>query len=190
MEKNEGSNTSKLEINSIEDDPEDVVTGNNLEAAEVQLSRKIQDLLSEASSAELEQDYNSAITNYWTAMGINNNRADIWNLLSNAYFLDGQIANADIAALEAVRLEPLTVAYTLDYLRIAQKSKLPNAFLSQLEIAYSRFPESAEIIISLARAHERISGQIATARNLYLRFIEIAPKHPLIPEAEAAVSRL
>ena len=190
LEANEGSNTSDLEIINIEQYSEDVVTGDNLEVTEAQLSRTIQELLSDASAAELEQDYNSAITNYWTAMGINNNRADIWNLLSRAYFADGQIANADIAALEAVRLEPLTVAYTLDYLRVAQKSKLPNAFLSQLEIAYSRFPESAEIILSLARAHERISGQNATARNLYLRFIEIAPKHPLIPEAEAAVSRL
>ncbi|MEC8333117.1 MAG: tetratricopeptide repeat protein [Verrucomicrobiota bacterium] len=190
LEVNEESNTSDLEIISMEYDPEGVVTGDNLEATETQLLRTIQELLSDASAAELEQDYNSAITNYWTAMGVNNNRADIWNLLSRAYFADGQIANADIAALEAVRLEPLTVAYTLDYLRVAQKSKLPNAFLSQLEIAYSRFPESAEIILSLARAHERISGQNATARNLYLRFIEIAPKHPLIPEAEAAVSRL
>ena len=123
-------------------------------------------------------------------MGLDNNRADIWNLLSRTYLIDGQIANADIAALEAVRLEPLTVAYTLDYLRVAQKSKAPDSFLTQLEIAYSRFPSNAEIILSLARAHERISGQNVTARNLYLRFIEIAPKHPLIPEAELAVSRL
>ena len=190
VESNEGSNTSDLEILSVEDDPKNIVIDDNLEASEVQLSRTIQELLSDASDAELEQDYNSAITSYWTAMGINNNRADIWNLLSRAYLYDGQIANADIAALEAVRLEPETVAYTLDYLRVAQKSKLPDAFLAQLEIAYSRFPKSAEIILSLARAHEHISGQNITARNLYIRFIEIAPKHPLIPEAEAAVARL
>ena len=187
---NEELNTSDLEIISTEKDREDIVLDDDLEATEAQLSRTIQELLSDASAAELEQNYTSAITNYWTAMGINNNRADIWNLLSRAYLLDGQIANADIAALEAVRLEPLSVAYTLDYLRVAQKSKLPNALLSQLEIAYSRFPENAEIILSLARAHERISGQNVTARNLYLRFIEIAPKHPLTAEAEAAVARL
>lgn len=186
----EESDKSYFEMASAENDTEDTGTANSLETTEAQLPRTIQELLSDASTAELEQDYKSAINNYWTAMGINNNRADIWNLLSRAYLIDGQIANADVAALEAVRLEPLTVSYTLDYLRVAQKSKAPNAFLAELEIAYSRFSDSAEIILSLARAHERISEQNVTARNLYLRFIEIAPRHPLIPEAEAAIARL
>lgn len=186
----EDSNTSDIEITNTQSDTGNIENLNSPEVTEAPKPRTIQELLSDARAAELKQDYKSAITNYWTAMGLDNNRADVWNLLSRTYLIDGQIANADIAALEAVRLEPLTVSYTLDYLRVAQKSKAPDSFLAQLEIAYSRFPENAEIILSLARAHERISEQNVTARRLYLRFIEIAPTHPLIPEAESAIARL
>ena len=69
---NEELNTSDLEIISTEKDRGDIVLDDDLEATEAQLSRTIQELLSDASAAELEQNYTSAITNYWTAMGINN----------------------------------------------------------------------------------------------------------------------
>lgn len=152
--------------------------------------RTIEELLADAETAELDRDFKSAIRKYWAAISIANNRAEIWNLLARAYLVDGQLNNADTAALEAVRLEPREVAYTLDYLRVAQRTKEPEAFLRELETAYARFPASPEITLSLARAHERISKQPETARNLYLRFIDIAPNHPLVPEARAAAARL
>jgi len=150
----------------------------------------IEELMAEAETATLDRDFKSAIRKYWAAISISNNRADTWNLLSRAYLVDGQLKNAETAALEAVRLEPRQVAYTLDYLRVAQRSKEPTAFLAELETAYDRFPASPEITLSLARGHERISKDLPTARNLYLRFIDIAPNHPLVPEARAAVLRL
>ncbi|MGZ0707277.1 tetratricopeptide repeat protein [Coraliomargarita sp. W4R53] len=152
--------------------------------------RTIEELTADAETATLDRDYKSAIRKYWAAISIANNRADIWNLLSRAYLIDGQLKNAETTALEAVRLEPREVAYTLDYLRVAQRSKEPTKFLAELETAYDRFPRSPEITLSLARGHERISQDRATAHNLYLRFIDIAPNHPLIPEARAAVARL
>lgn len=152
--------------------------------------RSIEELVADAETAELDRDFKSAIRKYWAAISIANNRPDIWNLLSRAYLVDGQLNNAETTALEAVRLEPREVAYTLDYLRVAQRIKEPNIFLRELETAYGRFPSSPEITLSLARAHERISMQNDTARNLYLRFIDIAPNHPLVPEASAAAARL
>ena len=149
----------------------------------------IEELMADAETATFDRDYKSAIRKYWAAISIANNRAEIWNLLSRAYLVDGQLNNADTTALEAVRLEPRAVAYTLDYLRVAQRTKEPANFLAELETAYARFPSSPEITLSLARAHERISLQAQTARNLYLRFIDIAPNHPLVPEARAAVLR-
>jgi hypothetical protein len=89
-----------------------------------------------------------------------------------------------------VRLSPKEVAYTLDFLRVAQRSRPAKEFLAQLETAYDRFPSSPEITLSLARAHERISKDEFVARNLYLRFIDIAPNHPLVPEARQAAERL
>ncbi|MFU8848122.1 MAG: hypothetical protein ACNA77_05335 [Opitutales bacterium] len=152
--------------------------------------KTLEELLAEAEAAEVDRDYKSAIRKYWAAISITNNRAEIWNLLSRAYLIDGQLKNAETTALEAVRLAPREVAYTLDFLRVAQRSRPPQEFLAQLETAYDRFPTSPEITLSLARAHERISQDQFVARNLYLRFIDIAPNHPLVPEARAAAARL
>lgn len=152
--------------------------------------QSIEELLADAELAERDRDFKSAIRKYWAAISISNQRAEVWNLLSRAYLIDGQINNAETSALEAVRLSPREVAYTLDYLRVAQRSKNADAFLSDLETAYDRFPSSPEITLSLARAHERISRETTIARNLYLRFIDIAPNHPLVPEARAAAARL
>lgn len=187
------STDKQVEMSGNTSDSESITLLDSISRAEEKedgRSKTIEELISNAKRAEIERNFKSAIADYWAAMGIDNNRADIWNNLSRAYLIDGQIANADIAALEAVRLEPLTITYTLDYLRVAQKSKTPYEFLAQLETAYDRFPTNAEIILSLARAHEKISKNNIVARDLYLRFIDIAPGHPLVGEAETAVARL
>ena len=150
----------------------------------------VEELMADAETATLDRDLKSAIRKYWTAISIANNRAEVWNLLSRAYLVDGQLNNAETTALEAVRLEPRQVAYTLDYLRVAQRSLPPEDFLAELETAYARFPVSPEITLSIARGHELISQDRSAARNLYLRFIDIAPNHPLIPQAQNAVARL
>ena len=150
----------------------------------------VEELMADAETATLDRDFKSAIRKYWTAISIANNRAEVWNLLSRAYLVDGQLNNAETTALEAVRLEPRRVAYTLDYLRVAQRSLAPEDFLAELETAYARFPVSPEITLSIARGHELISRDRSAARNLYLRFIDIAPNHPLIPQAQDAVARL
>ena len=153
-------------------------------------SQTVEELMADAETATLDRDFKSAIRKYWTAIGIANDRAEVWNLLSRAYLVDGQLNNAETTALEAVRLEPRQVTHTLDYLRVAQRSLAPEDFLAELETAYARFPTSPEITLSIARGHERISQDRPTARDLYLRFIDIAPNHPLIPEAQEAVARL
>ena len=150
----------------------------------------VEELMADAETATLDRDFKSAIRKYWTAISLANNRAEVWNLLSRAYLVDGQLNNAETTALEAVRLEPRQVAYTLDYLRVAQRSLPPEDFLAELETAYARFPVSPEITLSIARGHELISQDRSSARKLYLRFIDIAPNHPLIPEAQNAVARL
>lgn len=152
--------------------------------------RTLEEILAEAETAEIDRDFKAAIRNYWIAINMTESRADIWNLLSRAYLIDGQRENAEVAALEAIRMEPDEVAYTLDYLRVAQRSETPDQFLSYLETAFDRFPASPEITLSLARAYERIKKDRPAARSLYQRFIDIAPGHPLVPEARDAIERL
>ena len=152
--------------------------------------RSIDELLDEATKATIDKNYRLVISNYWQVLGIADDRDDVWNLLSRIYMMDGQFNNAETTALEAIRLSPRDANYTLDYLRAAQRSKQPEEFLADLSTAYERFPQSPEITLALARGYERIAKNNPAARTLYQRFIELAPSHPLIPEAEAAVARL
>ena len=152
--------------------------------------RSLEHILADAETATFEHNYKQAIQLYWQALGRANNRADIWNMLSRAYRFDGQAKNAETTALEATRLAPAEIDYTLDYLRVIQRTKKPEDFLAELQTAYDRFPRSPEITLSLARAYERIDGNNSTAIILYERFIQLAPNHSLRPEAQAALSRL
>jgi tetratricopeptide (TPR) repeat protein len=152
--------------------------------------RSLEQLLADAESASMEHNYKQAIQLYWETLGRANARADIWNQLSLAYRLDGQAKNAETTALEATRLAPQEINYTLDYLRAIQRTKKPQDFLAELETTYDRFPSSPEIALSLARGYERISGNNSSAIVLYERFIQLAPNHPLRNEAEASITRL
>ncbi len=152
--------------------------------------RSLEQLLADAESESMEHDYKQAIQLYWQALGRANARADIWNQLSLAYRLDGQAKNAETTALEATRLAPQEIRYTLDYLRVIQRTKKPEDFLAELENAYDRFPRSPEIALSLARGYERISGNNSSAIVLYELFIQLAPNHPLRNEAETSITQL
>lgn len=152
--------------------------------------RSADELIDEANAATIDKNYRLAISNYWQALGAANDRHDIWNMLSQVYLIDGQHKNAETTALEAIRLSPREINYTLDYLRVAQRSKTPTEFFAELETAYDRFPQSPEVTLSLARGYERIAKNSISASTLYQRFIDLDPSHPLRPEAEAAINRL
>lgn len=152
--------------------------------------KSVEELHREADIESQNFNYEAAIRKYWQALGQANNRPDIWNMLSKAYLADSQPRNAETAALEATRLAPSELEYALDYLRVVQQSKRPGDFTAELETAYARFPRSPEIVLSLARAYDRINRNSIAAATYYNRFIEIAPNHPLRSEAEAALARL
>lgn len=153
-------------------------------------AERITDIIAQAEQAGIDNDRTQAIELYWEAIAIDNQRAEIWSLLAQAYRIDQQLKNAESTALEAIRLATNNINYTLDYLRIVQNSKAPKTFLVELETAYARFPLSPEITLSLARAYQRISADEDAARQFYQRFIDIAPAHPLRPEAESALQLL
>lgn len=158
--------------------------------ADSPMEPSVAELLEEADRAQLEGDYDSAIGLYWQALATANNDPATWNQLSQAYFAINQLQNAETAALEAIRFAPSEIKFTLDYLRIAQRSKPATQFLAELETAYDRFPSNPEVALSLARAQERIGNNSRAAQSLYRRFLEIAPNHPLRAEADAALARL
>ena len=181
-------NVSSSESLANEDTPADSTI--EAEVYEAAPPMTIEELLAEAATAEQQRDYDAAIQYYWQALGQANDRADIWSLLSRAYLIDGQLKNAETAALESLRLDPGNVNTMLDYLRIAQRTKAPRDFLAELETAADRFPQNPEIALSLGRGYERIAQNNIAAPRAYSRFIELAPSHPLRSEAESAIERL
>ena len=175
--------TPAIDPAPVTDSPEPVATPEQLPPSREQL-------LTEAEGAKLQRDFKGAIRLYWQALGLDNTTPETWSQLSQTYTLSGETRNAETTALEAVRLAPTEVVYTLDYLRIAQRSKSPKAFLAELKIAFDRFPNNPEITLSLARALQRISEDRPAATALYQQFIQQFPRHPLRPEAEAALATL
>ena len=147
-------------------------------------------LISNARNEQFEGDYINSIRFYWQALGQANNNPEIWDELSEVYLLDNQLANAETTALEAIRLSPSKIKYTINYLRTAQRNKPSNQFLAELETAYDRFPKNADIALSLARAYDKIANNSTAAGFMYNRFLEISPSHPLRAEADAALERL
>lgn len=160
---------------------------NELSAPLTPESQSIEQLLAAAETATFQRDFQGAISLYWQALALNNTNPSTWSSLSQAFILSGQSKNAETSALEAIRLAPRTVNYTIDYLRIAQRSKPPKQFIAELKTAYDRFPRNPDIILSLARAYDRLNKDSASAKSLYERFLELAPNHRLRGEAEAAL---
>ncbi len=150
----------------------------------------LEEIIIAAEEATSTGNYEKAAQLYQDALERTDKKADIWNALSKVYSKGGQSKNAAAAALQATRLAPENIQYVLDYLRVAQRVKTPADFIKELEIAYDRFPQSPEITLSLARGYSRIGGNDYAAGILYKRFIQLAPKHPLRPEAEAALARI
>ena len=174
-------------VSDVVDKPSEAIDPTDLESESPSPAERIADIMSQAEQAEIDQDLSGAIERYWEAIAIDNQRASIWSQLAQTYKRDQQLKNVESTALEAIRLDTNNINYTLNYLRIIQNFKAPKAFLAELETAYARFPLSPEITLSLARAYQKISMDVEAARQFYQRFIEIAPAHPLRPEADAAL---
>ena len=168
----------------------DTDTPRAADASPTRSPKSLDELLADAEAALTRRDYGTAIRAFWRALGRENDRPDIWNRLSRAYLANDQAENAETTALEATRLAPSEPEYMLDYLRVIQKTKKPSDFMAELETAHDRFPRNPEITLSLARAYERVRGNRPAARSMYRRFLDIAPNHPLSPEAESALARL
>lgn len=150
----------------------------------------INTLIDEANRAVLNNELDLATRLYRRILEDNPNRPVIWNQLAQIYLANEEFSSAENAALEAIRKAPENITYTLNYLKIAKKTKSEIRFLSELSTAAKQFPNSPEIALSLARAYDRNSRYKFRAKEYYIKFITLDPNHPQRAEAEAAISRL
>lgn len=153
-------------------------------------SQEIEALILEANRSVLSNDLDTAATLYREVLDNSPQRHEIWDRIAQVYFANEEYNSAESAALKAIRYQPSNIAYTINYLNIAKKTKSEIRFLSELLSASKQFTNSPEIALSLARAYDRNSRYRFKAKDYYTKFITLAPNHPQRSEAEAAISRL
>lgn len=135
-------------------------------------------LLQEARQLKLEGSYADAVANYWESLKLDDSRPEVWFELSETLLADDQLAWAEATALEAIRRNPQSTLFTMQYLAVAQLTKNPEQFLKELVRAKERLKESPEITLALARGYRNISQSKRNAAILYREVLEMLPNHP------------
>lgn len=147
-------------------------------------------LRNEAETVLAAGDPEGAVRLYWQAVNRRMEDPDLWAGLAGAYAEAGDLPNAEIALLEARRREPENLNYLLRYLRIVQETRSRLGFRDELERAYEQFPNSPDVLLSLARFYAGPGNNSGGGRFYYQEFLRLAPDHPEADQARVELGRL
>jgi len=134
------------------------------------------DSLEQGRNSYLSGNYTSALLFAREAIKKNPENSDAWRLSSQAHFQLGEVKEAEMTILEAIRHNPNDIQTHMEYLRIARETLNGARYLAELEKAHERFPESTEILWQLARRYHMVERMPVTAAILYQRLLETAPE--------------
>jgi len=132
------------------------------------------DSLEKGRSAFVTGNYTSALLFARDAIKKDQANSEAWRLSSQAHFQLGEIKEAEMTILEAIRHNPKDMQIHMEYLRIARETLSGPRYLTELEKARDRFPESTEILWQLARRYHLVERMPVTAGVLYQKLIELA----------------
>ena len=132
--------------------------------------------------AYLEGSYTGALLHARDALKKNTKDASAWRLCSQSHFQLGEINQAEMTILEAIRHQPFDLDLRMDYLRIARETLLSKRYLQELEKVRDMFPESTEILWELARRYHIVENMPVTAAVLYRKIVQTAPPNSAIAE--------
>lgn len=127
-------------------------------------------------SAYLSGNYRTALLHARDAIKENNSESEAWRLSSQTHFQLGEIREAEMTILEAIRHNPKDLKTRIDYLNIARETLSSSRYLAELEKTHERFPESGEILWQLARRYHNVERMPVTAGILYRRLLNITPE--------------
>ena len=127
-------------------------------------------------SAFLSGNYYEALLNARSSIKINSREAEAWRLSSQAHFQLGEIREAEMTILEAIRHNPNDLKTRIDYLNIARETLSSSRYLGELEKTHERFPTSGEILWQLARRYHNVERMPVTAGILYRKLLSITPE--------------
>ena len=134
------------------------------------------DSLEQGRSAFVLGNYTSALLFAREAIKKDPTNSDAWRLSSRAHFQLGEVKEAEMTVLEAIRHNPRDLQTHMEYLRIARETLSGPRYLRELEKSHERFPESTEILWQLARRYHLVERMPVTAGVLYRKLIETAPE--------------
>lgn len=103
--------------------------------------------------------------------------ANHWHQQALASMKNKDWINAEIAAQEALKLEPDNILYTFNYLKIIKAKDSDTILLEELKKAKTRFSQNADIMLALAQTQHKIDGHMENAKPLYEEFLIKAPNH-------------
>ena len=131
-----------------------------------------------AGKALEKGNYQEAIQQFWKSLNQNPKNSDDWFSLGKAYRLGNDLQKAEIALLQAMQINPLSVPYLLEYLAVIAQTRPSNRAIRQMIQAYDRFPQEPDIILMLANAYKDLADNFREANLYYRKFLELAPQHP------------
>ena len=165
-----------LPTEDLPPDPPEETGGTSLADAFAQPVESEPDSLEQGRNSYLSGNYTSALLFARDAIKKNPENSDAWRLSSQAHFQLGEVKEAEMTILEAIRHNPKDIQTHMEYLRIARETLNGARYLAELEKAHERFPESTEILWQLARRYHMVERMPVTAAILYQRLIETAPE--------------
>ena len=127
-------------------------------------------------SSFLSGNYSDALIHARDSIKLNSKDSEAWRLTSQAHFQLGEIREAEMTILEAIRHNPNDLKTRMDYLNIARETLSSNRYLGELEKTHERFPDSGEILWQLARRYHIVERMPVTAGILYRKLLTIVPK--------------
>ena len=129
--------------------------------------------LEAAKEAFLSRRYQDCLVLARKFINKDNKNPEAWRLCSQAHYQMGEVKEAEMTILEAVRHAPKNLEIRLDYLRMARETLAPKRYLEELERARESFPESIDLIWELARRYHLVERMPVTASILYRQILDL-----------------
>ncbi|MGA1205205.1 MAG: tetratricopeptide repeat protein [Opitutales bacterium] len=148
------------------------------------------DYVGQGRQSRSSGDLDGAIRHFKQALIGNDNQPAIWAELSALYLETGRDRWAQATASEAMRRDPATPEYALQFLRAAQKTMDAKRLVREMETIYRKFPDSPDLILFMARVFAD-QGNTRNAEILFQKFLKLVPAdHPERSSAEMDLSFL
>lgn len=135
-------------------------------------------------------DFQKSIDSYKKALILNPKMANVWHELSLAYSGNKDLKEAEQSAMKAINIEPENLGYTFNHLKLIKTNSSDEIFLDELTKARDRFPNNADLTLTLAQTYHKKGNDNTNAKMYYEEFLQQAPNHAKSDQVKKLLSSL